>query len=558
VTSTATHAAQPLTSESPNAVLLEARSAAASIDDRAERSAALDPVVVAQIAIDPPDARDTLRVFPKLPHKLNYFTALAQAYAARGDTVETERIYAEIVVEDHSSGPGKLAAANALGQLAIAHANKGNLEEAFRTLARLKDRTRQDPPAIVGIVTANLAEAQAKHGDVDGAVETAMILAGENPLPLMHIVGDRVRKGNLQAAQDIVARLDDASQRYAQWGIMQAQIEHGRLIDAQVTASAIKPGHAKASALLELATYHREHRGRPLALTLLQEAEGSARLTMNDWTRADVLWRIAVETAMAGDADRAMSIAKSIEQDGHRSSAIYDVAQAQAKRGDFAGAFNTASLLKQPPLTTALKVSHYDSALSNILMEMVKAGKGKEARDTAAGFQDAEIRRSWLYSGIAEAYAQLGNVKAAKAALALAETDSQRRARRKELRRFEEQVRLGQAPADQTRVQALGKIDADIQRGLEATARALARKGDLNGAMAVADELNQPADRLRLLKDLATLHVEAGKKKDTFRWARTLASASEKVFALVGIAVALSHETGKRKSKPASARKIAE
>jgi tetratricopeptide (TPR) repeat protein len=554
---TGSHAAQPLTSESPTAVLLEAKSAAAAIDDRGERSAALDPVVVAQIAIAPQDARETLKAFPKLPQRLNYFTALAQAYAARGDTAETERIYADIVVEDQSSRPGKLAAANALGQLAIAYANTGNLEEAFRTLARLKERTKQEPPAIVGIATAYLAEAQARRGDVDGGVETAMTLAGENPLPLMHIVGDRVRKRNLQAAQDIVARLDDASQRYAQWGIMQVQIEQGRLIDAQVTASAIKPGHAKASALLELAAHHREHRGRPLALTLLQEAEGSARLTMNNWTRAEIFSRIAVETAMAGNSDRALSIAKSIEQDGHRSSAIYGIAQAQAKLGDFAGAFNTAGLLKQPPPTDALKVSQYDNALSDILVEMVKAGKGKEARDTTARFQNTEIRRFWLYSGIAGAYAQLGNVKEAKAALALAETDNQRRARRKELRQIEGQVRLGQTPADQTRIQELWKIDADIQRGLEAIARAVARKGDLSGAMAVTDELNQPTDRLRLIKDLATLHVEAGQRKDTFRWARTLAGPSEKVFALVGIAIALSHEADKRKSKPASARKIA-
>ncbi|HEX5550238.1 MAG TPA: hypothetical protein VFX36_05365, partial [Nitrospira sp.] len=492
--------------------------------------------------------------FPKLPNKLNYFTALAQAYAATGNVTETERIYAEIVVEDQSSRPGKLAAASALGQLAIAYANKGNLEEAFRTLERLKERAKQESLAIVSIATAKLAEAQARHGDVKGAVKTASSIAGENPYPLMKIVGDRVRHGKGKEAQEIVASLDDGARRYAQWGVMQAQMGQGRLIDAQVTASAINPGHAKASALLELATYHREHGGQPLALTLLQEAESSARLTVNNSTRADILWRIAAETAMAGDADHAISIAKSIEQEEHRRSALYDIAKAQAKRGEFAGAFNTASLLKQAPPTDQ-KTSRYDMAISEILVEMVKAGKGTEARDTAARFQDTDIRRLWLYSGIAMTYAELGNLKEAKAALALAETEPQRTARRKELRQLDDKLRFGPNPADQTRVHELWKVDGDIQRGLEAIARALARKGDLSGAMAVADELNQPAHRLPLIKDLSMLHMQAGREEHTLRWARNLSTPSERVFALVGIATGLSHHTDKRKAKPASSHK---
>ncbi|HET9606250.1 MAG TPA: hypothetical protein VFO87_04320 [Nitrospira sp.] len=541
-------------SESPTALLLEARSTAASIDDRAERSTSLDPIVVAQIAIDPPEARETLKAFPKLPNKLNYFTALAQAYAATGNVAETERIYAEIVVEDQSSRPGKLAAANALGQVSIAYANKGNLDEAFRTLERLKERTKQESFAIVGIVTAKLAEVQARQGDVTGAVKTALSIAGDNPYPLMTIIGDRVRHGKAQEAPGIIASLDDGAQRYAQWGVMQAQIEQGRLIDAQVTASAIRPGHAKASALLELATYHREHGGQLLALTLLLEAESSARLTVNNWTRADILWRIAVETAMAGDADHAIAIAKSIEAEGHRRSALYDTAKAQAKRGEFAGAFNTASLLKQPP-STDQKAPDYDMAISEILVEMVKAGKGTEAKDTAARFQDADIRRSWLYSGIAMTYAEFGNLKEAKAALALAETDTQRSERRKELRQLDDKLRFGPTPADQTRFQELWKVDSDIQRGIEAIARAFARKGDLSGAMAVADELNQPAHRLHLIKDLSMLHTQAGREEHTLRWARNLSNPSERVFALVGIATGLSHHTDKRKAKPAPSHK---
>jgi hypothetical protein len=288
-------------------------------------------------------------------------------------------------------------------------------------------------------------------------------------------------------------------------------------------------------------------------LTLLGEAETSARSIVNDWTRAEILRHVAVETAMAGDADRAIVIAKSIEKEEHRRSAFHDIATAQAKHGKFASAFNTAVLLKPPAVTTE-KGSDYQRAISDILVEMVKAGKGAEAQDTAARLQDTTLTGSWLSSGIAMAYADLGNVQAAKTALARGETDTQRRARRKELRQLEDKMRLGQTPADEMRLQELWKMDRDIQRALEAIAKAFARKGDLTSAMAVVDELNDAAKRLDVIKELSMLHVKAGRKGQTLRWARALSNPSEKVFALVGIANALS-QTDQRKVKKASAHK---
>ena len=544
-------AAHPPKSEAPTALLVEARAAATSIEDAAERSAALNSVVVAQIAIDPPAARETLKIVPKSPKKLYYFTALAAAYAEAGNIIETDRMYAEIVVEDQSSRPGKLAAANALGQVAVAYANKGNIEEASQTLSRLKERLKEEPLPIVGIATGKLTEAQVKRGDIRGAVQTALTIIEENPVPFLAIIRERIRSGKVQEVQTIIAALDEGAQQYAQWGIMQAQIQQGHLTDAQVTASRIKPGRAKADALLELATYHLQHGTSPLALVLLQEAEASARMTANPLTRAESLQHIAASTAMGGDAARATTTTRSIEKETTRIAALHDIVNAQAKRGEFAGAFNTATLLKQMPRSNALTMSDYDMAVSDILIEMVKAGRGMEAKDTVAKFQDTDISRSWLYSGITMAHADMGNIKDAEAALALAETKEQRSARRKELVQVKEKIRLSLNPAHETRLQELWKVEVEIQRGLDAVAKGLARKGDLNGAMAIANELNDPAHRLDLMKDLSTLHAQAGHKEQTLRWARTLSRSSEKVFALVGIATALSQESDKRKAKPA-------
>ena len=73
--------------------------------------------------------------------------------------------------------------------------------------------------------------------------------------------------------------------------------------------------------------------------------------------------------------------------------------------------------------------------------------------------------------------------------------------------------------------------------------------------MAAADELNQPAHRLHLIKDLSTLHVQTGRKEHTLQWARNLSSPSERVFALVGIATGLSHHTDKQKANSTSSHK---
>jgi hypothetical protein len=49
-----------------------------------------------------------------------------------------------------------------------------------------------------------------------------------------------------------------------------------------------------------------------------------------------------------------------------------------------------------------------------------------------------------------------------------------------------------------------------------------------------------------LIKDVAAVHIHQGRKEDTLRWARSLPRASEKTFALVGIATALSRGMDKR------------
>jgi hypothetical protein len=95
-------------------------------------------------------------------------------------------------------------------------------------------------------------------------------------------------------------------------------------------------------------------------------------------------------------------------------------------------------------------------------------------------------------------------------------------------------------------------MELDISRALEAMAKALARKGDLSAAIALARDSNEPAQRLKLIEALSAVHAQSGYKLITVRWARTLSSPSERAFALVGIATGLSQEADKRKTKAAA------
>ena len=550
VCSNAAGAAQPNKPAQPEKLLLEARAVASSIQESAERSRALDSIVLGQIAVDPAGALETLKLFPNFPNRVNHFAHLASVYAKAGRVDEAERMYAEILVEDRSSREGKLAAANALGQLAIAYANTGNVAEAFRTLSRAKERSKEESLAIVGIATAGIADAQARLGDIRGAVQTTLSIVRENPYPLMKIISSWALKGSAGGEVDgIISSLDEGAQQYAQWGIVQARIQQGRLTDAQITASAIKPGHAKTGALLELATHHIQLQSKPLALVLLQEAATSAHSTSNEWTRADILWHIAAGMAEAGDAPAAIETAKFIEKDGHRISALHDIVRAQAKQGDIAGAFNTALQLKAAFNTEFPGSSTYEVAILDILVQLVKSGKAQEARETVARLQDMQSEHPLLYSAISAAQADTGNIKAAKAVLALVETERQRTTRKQELLDLAEKFREGQNPDDVSRWRKLQSLDVAVRHAQEAIAKAHARKGDLASAIAVANEVNLSSDRLRLIKEISALQTQTARTESALRWARGLPSPSDKAYALLGIATELSDAKNKKTPK---------
>jgi tetratricopeptide (TPR) repeat protein len=525
----------------PSKILAEARSIASDIQDPLKRWEALEQIVTAQISLAPLDARETLKKFPKLPNRLNHLAALALAYAKAGNIEETERMYAEIRLEDRGTQQSKLATATARGAIAVAFANAGKFDDAFRTVSQLREQLHDSPPAIVESALGDIAAAQAKHGDTVGAVRTATGIASANPQVLIGLVAGRVRAGDLPGAQQIVAGLDEGLQRYAQWGIVQGQRDRGRPIDAQITASAISPGHAKASALLELAQHHLKSGNKSNAVGLLQEAATAAGSTMNEWAKADVLWRIAGAMAEAGELFTAMDTARGIEKEGHRRFAMLDIVKAQTKQGDFKGAFNSALVLKEAGGDD--DASGYESAVAEVLAELTKSGRPKEAKEAVGNFEDLKHRRWILLGRIAWAQAEAGDIPGAKATMTSADPEPQRAARRKELLRLSQVPREHLSVDDQNRFQALHEMDGIVHWTLEAIAKAQARKGDIRGAVATADGFSQESYRSSLFRKIGAMEAQNDRVNQALSWARALPSTGDKVYALLGTAEGLS--TGK-------------
>ncbi len=526
-------------------ILLEARDAAATVKDSIERTYALEHVLSSQISLDPLGALTSLKLFPDLPNNSNHLVSLGFRYAKVGDVQAAEEIYVELSKRKTSDQRDKLTSANALGHVALAYANAAKLEEASRRLAELKNKYEGENFAIVSDATARVAEARAKHGDLAGAIELAKSVAGDNPYPLMNIIGGRVRADNLPEALRIISGFDEWLQPYAKWGIVSAQRELGELRAAQNTASTIKPGHAKASAFLELANHYVKMGDKSTALRLVQEAATAAPSTMNVWTRADILWRVAASMANAGDAKHALEIAKSIEKAGHRRFAIRDIVKAQAEQNKFKEAFGTALLLKDVDESDHYGANAYVQSISEILAQLVKSGRAKEALETVPHFDDLNPQRRSLYGAVAAAQANAGDIDGARSTLSLAETEGQRAARRKEMARL---VPLVNEDSEELRqLRALQRTEDESRMALEAIALAHARRGEIVEASTIAFDLDFHY-REELLGAIGKVTVESGRNTQALAWGRSLPSPSDRSYALVEIAGALNASMTKTNS----------
>ncbi|HEY5626553.1 MAG TPA: hypothetical protein VIR79_01265 [Nitrospira sp.] len=532
----------------PNVLLMEARALESAIQDSDERLSTLERIAREQIRIDPDAARSTLKSFPKIPHSSHHLVSLASLYAQAGNIAEAEHMYAEIRLGDRSP-QGIQASAEAYGQVAVAYANAGKIEEAFQTLSQLRALYREQSPTIQRDATAQIVRAQAKQGDVQGALRTAATIAKDNPIPLMTVIGERIRDGNTTEALEIVSGFEQWLQDYANWGIVLALRDQGYLRAAQVTASAMQPGHAKANALLALAIQHTKQGSQSTASILLQEARTAADSIGSDETKADLLWHIAAAMAEAGDADGAREIANAIGRNEQQFPALRDIVNAQAAQGDIPGAFNTAFVLNRGNEPVTSDLTPYAFAIADILTSLVKTRSAKEALNAVRRFGHLKPQHYLFYSRIATAQAERGDIKGAFSSLSLIETKAQRAARKKQLIELTQQLNETQDPDVLAQLTARQAVDHEIGQAYEAITVAQARKGLQGKATKTATTLVERPHQNSVFERMGSAQVEAGRARQALTWARSLSSPSNKAYALVGIAKSLAEQKDSKRLK---------
>lgn len=251
------------------------------------------------------------------------------------------------------------------------------------------------------------------------------------------------------------------------------------------------------------------------------------------------MWRIAAAMANAGNAHDALKIAKSIEKDGHRTSAISDIVNAQAEQGNFKEAFDTALLLKNVGEANYYGANAYAQAIAGVLTQLTKSGRAKEALESVLRFDDLKPQHQSLYCAIAVAQADTGDIQGARSTLFYAETDELQIIRRKEMARLTALLKQREDFKESRQLRAMKDIDYEIHAAHKALALAYARHGSFAEASNIAFD---PGiyDKGGLIEEIGKVAAEAGHKAPAITWARAMSSPSDKAYGLIGVARALS------------------
>lgn len=131
-------------------------------------------------------------------------------------------------------------------------------------------------------------------------------------------------------------------------------------------------------------------------LRSLMLATEAAPATYNNFSRADIQWRISTILAQAQDIVQARTVAMTIEKEGHRNAALRDIINVQARQQDYDEALQTALLGTSEDALT-------DYALSRIAERQVVVEGPSKAMETIAKIEHDEAKNEALASAAAAA-----------------------------------------------------------------------------------------------------------------------------------------------------------
>lgn len=328
----------------------------------------------------------------------NQFLKLEARYQANVSHVLT-------IAEDAAKrfgDPQNFDRVDALRRVAVLWAGNGDIEKANAAIESIPyPNSKRD--AQEGIATA-----QARAGDIQGALETATGSPEEtgpwdsdhkgNANALNAIAKIQAETGDIAGAQETAASINEDDRHRAQSEIIRAQIKAGDFTSALETAGSVQNLFSQESALCSVAT------AQAMAGDIDGALETTSRIepgVLKNWTMADV----AGARAKFGDVAGAEEIAGSIADPDFNTMAWRKIAEGQARAGDIDGALTTAKSIKD--------TDSREIALREIVEAQSSVGEIAGAQETAAGIRDAKEQGIAL-SYIAEAQVKSGDLAAAQ------------------------------------------------------------------------------------------------------------------------------------------------
>jgi len=309
----------------------------------------------------------------------------------------------------------------------------GDLPGAEAIAIAIPDDTNRRHQALVEI-----ARAQAKTGDLSGASRTISLLPPDRQ------VFERLLAGDLRGAQDIAATIpDDTSGKdFAVTEIARAQAKAGDVPGALRSIASLPQGKPAArnvwierdEGLKRIATAQAESGDVPDALELAESIQsafwkdmavmGIAEVQANagdtqgalqtlarmksGFFKASALRENVSSRAKAEDLPRALEVASSIEPPALALRPLVEIAEAQAKFGDCAGAARTVSRVLEAWAVPQEGSAENPSPLNSVVLIQTEIGDVPGALHIAGGLPNATLRAGALEK-IAKIQAQAGD-----------------------------------------------------------------------------------------------------------------------------------------------------
>lgn len=316
----------------------------------------------------------------------------------------------------------------------------------------------------VGIPTA-----LARAGDVEGALAAAKAMKQHAANELERIAVIRAQAGDLHGAfQTADLIVDGYGKARALAQVAGVQADQGKANDAQETVAKITDPGAKAWALALIASAQSKAGQLAAAIKTAKAISDDANLAN---LKAGPLSDIALAQAKTNDIDEALRTTALVEPDYYRADLLAQIADQRANARDVAGA---KRFLKQAEETlgTGARTEVRGFALEKIATVQMKLGDRETARKTFREALDATgIMNKRL---IVAAQAKAGD--------------------------------------EQEALQAARRLG--LVQGVEYIAVVQAESGDLKGALATAESINDLEVRSTALAEVAAAQRAAGKVQD--------------------------------------------